>query len=79
MIPIARWQTKKGKNYLELFKDYWGYIYKGNNCGGVLPKLSSDKEAIEYMENNAVKTLRMDLQIFRKEDENDIKTNSENN
>ncbi len=69
MKLITRWQTKKGKNYLELLKDNYGYIYRGNNCGGALPKLNNDEEAIEYMENNAVKTLRMDLQIFRVKEE----------
>ncbi len=65
MICIAKWATRSGKNFLELLKDKFGYTYRGLNCGGVLPSLTCDSEAIRYMENNAVKTLRSDLTINR--------------
>lgn len=47
---VARWQTRGGKHWLELYRfENGGYFYRGNGCGGNLSKLESDNDAIEYM------------------------------
>jgi hypothetical protein len=58
---IAEWKANKGKHFLCLYKDQCGYIYKGEECGGVLPKLDNDELAVQYMEQNAVKVLQSDF------------------
>jgi len=33
---VARWESKSGKHYAELYRDDWGYCYKANGAGGNL-------------------------------------------
>lgn len=63
--PIARWETR-GKDFLELRKSHQGYLYIGNRCGGVLPDLPTDEEAIQYMEGHAVAVLKSDRPSTRR-------------
>lgn len=57
---IATWRTS-GKDFLILYLHMDGvYSYSGNCCGGVLPTLGNDEEAIEYMGEHAVTVLRSD-------------------
>ena len=58
---IARWEANKGKRFLDLCLDEYGYSYRGEDCGGVLPALAGDVEAIAHMEKNAVNVLRIDF------------------
>lgn len=54
-IAIARWQTRGGKHWLELYRcENGGYFYRGNGCGGNLTSLKSDDEAIAAMEQGPV-------------------------
>jgi len=33
---IQRWQTKRGKHWIELYMDDMGFTYRGDDCGGNL-------------------------------------------
>jgi hypothetical protein len=40
---IAKWQSKGGRYWLELYQDSTGaYSYRGDNCGGFLGSVRSD-------------------------------------
>lgn len=62
---VAEWRTK-GKDFLTLYHDVWGYSYRGNGCGGNLGQLASDDVAIAHMEANAVATLKSDRVSLRR-------------
>lgn len=52
---VAQWQTRGARGargqFLTLYHDPTGcYTYEGNDCGGVLPKMTYDAAAIAYME-----------------------------
>lgn len=51
MKIIARWQTRQGKQWIELCVNAQGaYSYRGSGQGGALPSMPSDDAAIAYME-----------------------------
>ncbi len=33
-VLIAQWESPNGKRFLRLFRDQWGYSYRGDDCGG---------------------------------------------
>lgn len=47
---IARWESRHGAHYVELYRDAYGYGYTGNDCGGSLGKFANENTAIERME-----------------------------
>lgn len=52
---IARWQTRGGKHWVELFRhEDRSYTYTGNDCGGCLGVLANDRHAIAVMEPKLV-------------------------
>jgi len=52
---VARWQTRGGKHWLELYRfENGGYFYRGNGCGGNLTASKTDAEAIAHMESGPV-------------------------
>ena len=67
MSAIARWQTT-GHDYLELYRDPSGYVYRGRGQGGVmpLPPTASEDEAIAWMESHAVAVLKSDRPSLRR-------------
>ena len=46
---IARWESLRGKYWVELYADVGGYSYKGDGCGGVLHPLENDDAAEREM------------------------------
>ena len=46
---VAKWESKSGKHFAELWRDAYGYSYKGVDCGGNLGTLK-EAEAIEVLE-----------------------------
>jgi len=70
-VVVARWETK-GNDWLELHRDASGYTYAGRDCGGVLPSMASDAEAIAWMERDwgrgagPVTVLRSDRRSLRR-------------
>jgi hypothetical protein len=46
---IARWESKRGKDWLELYEDKHGMGYEANGAGGFLGKVTRER-AIEDME-----------------------------
>jgi hypothetical protein len=58
---IAEWQAKRGKRFLRLWEDEGVYTYSGDGCGGTLPAMGRELEAIQYMELHAVAVLRSDF------------------
>jgi len=58
---IARWETKKGGNFIELFHDRFGYGYRGTYCGGCLGEIRDDQIAIEAIANTTIKCFKIDF------------------
>ena len=46
-VLIARWESKTGKHFVELYRDMRGYSYHAPGAGGSLGVLPSDEIAIE--------------------------------
>jgi hypothetical protein len=48
---VARWESRGGKHWLELYRDELGYTYRSSSGGGNLGNLGSDPEcaALAYM------------------------------
>jgi hypothetical protein len=40
--PIARWESKSGKHWVDLYTDGVGAWYKASDCGGSLGKIRMD-------------------------------------
>ena len=40
---LARWETKRKKHWLELYRDQWGYSYKTNNGGGFMGNITQSE------------------------------------
>ena len=53
---IARWESKGGKHWIEVYKDARGYFYREPNGGGTLFSFISDDEAVQKMESILGKT-----------------------
>jgi hypothetical protein len=53
---VARWTSQRGRYWLELTHDEFGYSYKSDNGGGVLPNnhSCSDYEATTYLLSNHI-------------------------
>ena len=49
---IARWESGRGKHWIELFVDEGGYTYKGDGCSGVMGKFDSDQAAIDKLDKD---------------------------
>jgi hypothetical protein len=48
---IAKWESRSGKHFAELYRDGAGYAYyRGNGCGGNLGNLS-EADAITLMQS----------------------------
>jgi hypothetical protein len=50
---IARWESKSGKHYAELYEDRWGFGYTSNKAGGFLGSISRGT-ALEIMNGKIV-------------------------
>lgn len=48
--PVARWEAKGGKRFVQLYHDVLGYSYETENGGGTLRPMPDDQAAIQYME-----------------------------
>ena len=49
--PVARWESRGGKDWVDLFKGEWGYHYSGRDCGGSLGGcITSDAQAVSAMQ-----------------------------
>lgn len=46
---VAKWQSRRGKHYLELYQDEAGFTYTGDRCGGNLGNITL-AQAIDIME-----------------------------
>lgn len=42
---VARWKSRGGKYFVELYHTQQGYSYRGTDCGGYLGKDHSDYSA----------------------------------
>jgi hypothetical protein len=49
---IARWESGRCKDWVELWHDEWGYSYQGNTCRGWLGE-STLEQAMAFMEREA--------------------------
>lgn len=49
---IARWESGKGKHWVELSKDASGYTYKTDSGGGVMEKFATDEDAIAKLDKD---------------------------
>jgi len=48
---IARWESKSGKHWITLYRDAYGYGYRGADCGGALGYgIDSDDAAVELIQ-----------------------------
>ncbi len=47
---IAKWESRGGKHYAELYHNAGCYGYKGNGCGGSLGPLATKEKAIAIMQ-----------------------------
>lgn len=47
---IARWESRSGKHWVDLYRDELGYTYKAPGQGGNLGALSSDSIAVRMIE-----------------------------
>lgn len=56
---VARWETRGGKYWYELYKDRLGYTYSGKGSGGNLGDVS-EAEAIAHIENYVDGARRID-------------------
>lgn len=66
---IARWEAKGGKRYIELYRDEFGYGYRGDRCGGNLGALATDADAIAQAEHpvyGVVTSLKADFPSTRR-------------
>ena len=45
---VARWESRGGHYYVEIFRDAMGYTYSGRGCGGVIAA-TGDSDAIEQI------------------------------
>lgn len=50
MNVLARWESRGGAHYVELYKFAGGYGYTGNGCGGTLDAVESDEAAVAIMQ-----------------------------
>lgn len=54
---VARWESRGGKHWIELYADQYGYGYSGNDCCGNLGRLPDDAAAIESLKKGALGAL----------------------
>jgi hypothetical protein len=47
---IARWESRGGKDWVELWHDQYGYSYRGNTCRGWLGESTTPEQAVLFME-----------------------------
>lgn len=47
---IARWESKTGKHFVDLYKDDFGYSYQSPGAIGNLGALASDGDAISILD-----------------------------
>jgi hypothetical protein len=40
---IARWESKRGKDWVEVYEHALGYCYEGNGCGGWFADITRDE------------------------------------
>lgn len=45
---IARWKSQRGKDWVELWHDEYGYYYRGNTCWGSLGNATLE-QAMTFM------------------------------
>jgi len=67
MKRIARWESRRGKYWLGLYREetpsrFTWYVYKGDNSGGVLGSIP-EADAIAYLEKLA--TISAPSKLFR--------------
>lgn len=43
---IARWESRGGAHWVELYRDEYGYGYSANDASGFLGRLATDSHAI---------------------------------
>jgi hypothetical protein len=54
--PVARWESKSGKWWADLYAfDNGGYFYRGVGCGGNMSGTATLDEAIAAMEQKCVR------------------------
>lgn len=47
---VARWESRGGAYFFEIYHDKWGYTYSASGAGGVLGNFEHDADAIAYAE-----------------------------
>ena len=54
---IARWESGRGKDWVDLYKDEWGYGYTGPGSSGNMGNkwASDDSEAISKFESEKMR------------------------
>ena len=70
---IARWESRGGRYWIELYRDAIGYTYSGRECGGSLAALADDAAAIAEIEARILPYAQADanvtpMQRIRRED-----------
>lgn len=50
-VILGRWESTRGKHWVELYKDSLGYTYQSNNGGGNMGSLPDDQTAIKQLED----------------------------
>lgn len=55
---IARWESQRCKDWVELWHDQHGYSYKGNGCWGSLGT-STLEQAMKFMEHETATGMKV--------------------
>lgn len=55
---IARWESQRCKDWVELWHDQYGYSYQGNNCGGSFGDAPL-KLVMKFMEQNTAEGMQV--------------------
>lgn len=55
---VARWESRGGRDWVELRKDAYGYVYSGNGCSGGLGTATLE-QAMEFMEQRTAAGMRL--------------------
>jgi hypothetical protein len=56
---IARWESRGGKDWVELWHDEFGYSYRGNGCRGWFGEGTTLRQAMTFMEREAASGMQV--------------------
>lgn len=56
---IARWESRGGKDWVELWHDEFGYSYQGNGCRGWFGEGTTLRQAMAFMERETASGMQV--------------------